>query len=107
MLTITLKDTEGVKQVLAVKPVNPKIKTLKGGKSYEAGHLFELAKEGKLSEEATKASPALVSMTQAQAVDIILDAFKNSSVNIEVVDVPEAKDPKTTKKAATEETPVA
>lgn len=99
MLIITLRDIDGVKQVLSVAPVNPLIKTLRQGKVYQAGHLMKLAAGEELTQAEYKESPALVTITQAQAVEMVEDAFLNRSPNIKIVDVPNSDVPRLVKKS--------
>lgn len=100
---LKIKNTEGVSESVTVQVIHEKMKTLRNGATFTDGHLAKLASKGKLSDEELTESPALINITQAQALEMIEEAFLNGSNNFEqVAEAPKAK-PKVKSEEASEE----
>jgi hypothetical protein len=68
-IILKIKNTEGVAETVKLTVVNKISRRLKAGKSYRFGDLVVLAESGELSEDATTESPALVGMSQDEALE--------------------------------------
>lgn len=86
-LTLKLTDTEGVEKPFEVTAVNPKIKTVHAGSVYRDGHLVDYAANGELTEDISKESPALRSMTVETAKEILTERIGEGSSNFKTTPV--------------------
>lgn len=94
-MKIEIVNNKGDKVNVEVKPKT--VKMLKDGETYLLTSLFELAENGKLTEDEIAKSPALKGMEQSEAVELVTALVKDKSSVIDI-ETPAAATPADDKK---------